>query len=64
MKRKRDIGAFLEVGSYYTNPSYADELWDGLYLQACVELDEEFPEAPLLPNGGSFSIGLSKDMKK
>jgi hypothetical protein len=29
---KRDIGAFLQCGSYYPLVTYADELWDGFML--------------------------------
>lgn len=60
---KCDIGAFLQCGSYYPLVTYADELWDGFYLQACKDLDEEFPNARLLPEG-SWSLGLSPRMVK
>jgi hypothetical protein len=58
---KRDVGAFGECGSYYPPLTYADELWDHDYLEACQELDREFPEACLLPKG-TLSIGLSPKM--
>jgi hypothetical protein len=33
------------------------------YVEACRELDKEFPEARLLP-AGSWSLGLSPKMKR
>ena len=38
-------GSFRECGSYYPVLTYADELWDLFYVEACQELDREFPEA-------------------
>ena len=54
-------GAFLVCGSYYPKLTYADELWDYEYVQACEELDREFPGARLLPEKG-WSLGLSRAM--
>jgi len=58
---KRDIGAFEKCGSYYPKLTYADELWDHFYIEACQELDSEFPNARLLPDC-SWSLGLSPKM--
>ena len=62
-KRRPDVGAWSECGSYYPTITYADELWDADYLEACRELDAEFPSYRLLP-AGSWSLGLSKTMKE
>ena len=56
-------GSFRECGSYYPVLTYADELWDLFYVEACQELDREFPEARLLPSH-SWSLGLSSKMKR
>jgi hypothetical protein len=60
-KRVEDVGSYRECGSYYPPVTYADELWDHDYLEACRELDAEFPNARLLP-AGSWSLGLSEAM--
>ena len=56
-----DIGMFAVCGSYYPQLTYADELWDHDYVEACQELDAQFPCARLLPERG-WSLGLSKRM--
>ena len=62
-KRCPDVGSWSECGSYYPALTCADELWDPNYLEACRELDAEFPSYRLLP-AGSWSLGLSKTMKE
>jgi hypothetical protein len=61
VKRAPIGGEFLVCGSYYAPLTYADELWDGQYVEACKELDLEFPAARLLP-AKSWSLGLSPAM--
>jgi hypothetical protein len=56
---KRYVGAFNVCGSYYPRMTFADELWDVFYLHACKELDIEFPQARLLPEG-SWSLEMIK----
>jgi len=48
--------------SYYPSETDADELWDPFYVEACRELDAEFPAARLLPD--SYSLQLSSRMIK
>ena len=48
--------------TYYPCETDADELWDPYYVEACRELDAEFPAAQLLPD--SYSLRLSASMIK
>ena len=61
MTRCRNTGAFAKCGSYYPKVTCADELWDHHYVEACQELDREFPAALLLPVTG-WSLELSRKM--
>jgi hypothetical protein len=60
---KYDTGALKDCGSYYPQKTHCDELWDPFYVEACKELDVEFPEARLLPDCG-WELGLSPKMLK
>lgn len=62
-KMKPGLACFKKTGSYYPQVTYADELWDRFYVEACEELDAEFPNGRLLPDK-PWSLGLSPLMIK